>query len=217
MHKSDRSGECEAEPDSCIGHPPSRDLTDSHTMWDNPRTIMDPHIITPILFAALIAWGIYRRMRRTFGRQRIDVNRIRVRIAIFAIIGALAVAGTVHGARTVGGLLAGIACGSALATIGLRHTKFEATPESSFYTPHTYIGVAVAALFLARLLYRVLYLPYMAHATTAASPNLALAYQQGPLTMGMFGALVGYYVVFYLGVLLRSRTPALSVQANPTD
>ncbi len=178
---------------------------------------MDPKLITPILFAALIAWGIYRRMRRTFGRQKVDANRIRARIAMLAIVGALAAVGTVHDVRTVGSLLAGIACGAALATIGLRHTKFEVTPEDSFYTPHTYIGVAVAALFLARLLYRVLYLPYVAHATAATSPNPALTYQQGPLTTGMFGALIGYYVLFYVGVLLKSRTPALSVQANPTD
>ncbi len=179
---------------------------------------MDPHLITPILFAALIAWGIYRRMRRTFGRQRIDANRIRVRIGIFAIIGALVLMGVLHDVRSVGGLLAGLACGAALATVGLRHTKFEVTPEGSFYTPHTYIGVAVAALFLGRLLYRLLYLPYVAHATAAANQNLAVAYQQGPLTTGMFGALVGYYVLFYVGILLKSRTPAtLPVQTNPTE
>jgi hypothetical protein len=179
---------------------------------------MDPHLITPILFAALIAWGIYRRMRRTFGRQKVVASRLRVRIAIFAIIGAFFAAGTVHDMRTAGALVAGLACGAALATIGLRHTKFEVTPEGSFYTPHTYIGVAVAALFLGRLLYRLMYLPYIAHATAgAANQQFAAAYQQGPLTVGMFGALVGYYVLFYVGVLLRSRTPALSAQPNPTE
>jgi hypothetical protein len=178
---------------------------------------MDPQLITPILFAALIAWGIYRRMRRTFGRQKVDVNRIRIRIGMFALVAALAVLGTVHDARTVGGLLAGIACGAALAVVGLRHTKFEVTPEGSFYTPHTYIGVAVAALFLGRLLYRFLYLSYGAHAMGAANRSFALAYQRNPLTVGMFGALISYYVLFYVGVLLKSRTPALSVQANPTE
>jgi hypothetical protein len=189
----------------------------------DPNAI-NPHVITTILFGALIAWGIYRRMRRSFGRQRIEPNRIYFRIAIFIVIGVLFAATTAHDARTIGGLLAGIACGAALATVGLRHTKFETTPEGSFYTPHTYIGVAVAALFLGRLAYRLLYLPYAAHATAAANQsfdaanqNFAAAYQQGPLTMGMFGALIGYYVLFYAGVLLKSRTSTLPVQTNPTD
>jgi hypothetical protein len=178
---------------------------------------MDPHVVSTILFAALIAWGIYRRMRRSFGRQKIEATRIGARIAIFTVLGVLVAVGTVHDPRTVGGLVAGIACGAALATVGLRHTKFEVTPEGSFYTPHTYIGVAVAALFLGRLAYRLLYLPYVAHAAPGAAQNFAAAYQQGPLTLAFFGALVGYYVLFNAGVLLKSRTPAPSTQTSPTD
>jgi hypothetical protein len=178
---------------------------------------MDPHVITPILFAALIVWGIYRRLRRTFGRQRIDTRRIPVRIGILAIVGALAAVSIVHDVRTLEGLIAGIACGAALAHTGLRYTKFEVTSEGSFYTPHTYIGVAVSALFLGRLLYRFLYLSFGAHGLDPANHNLALAYQNSPLTAGMFGALISYYVLFYLGVLLKGRAPALSIEPNRTD
>jgi hypothetical protein len=178
---------------------------------------MDPHLITPILFAALVAWGIYRRMRRTFGRQKIDARRIPVRIAVLALVGTLAGITIVHDARTLEGLIAGIVCGAALAHLGLRHTKFEVTSEGSFYTPHTYIGVAVSALFLGRLVYRFFLLFYVQHAAVAGDRNMAAAYQNSPLTAGIFGALISYYVLYYVGVLAKSRTPALPVEPNRTD
>ncbi|HTX24744.1 MAG TPA: hypothetical protein VMD03_08810 [Steroidobacteraceae bacterium] len=178
---------------------------------------MDPKLVTPIVVGALVVWGIYRRMRRSFGRQRVDANRLIFRIGILAVIGALVVIPGVRDSRTVGGLVAGIACGAALAFVGLRHTKFETTPEGRFYTPHTYIGVGVMVLFLARLLYRFIYLYSNGQAMTAAHQNLALAYQRSPLTVGMFGALVSYYVLFYVGVLLKTRTPALPVGTSSTE
>jgi hypothetical protein len=177
---------------------------------------MDSHLIAPIVFAALVVWGIYRRMRRTFGRQKIDVRRIPVRIGILAIVGALAAFGIVHDVRTLEGLIAGIACGAALAHVGLRHTKFEVTSEGSFYTPHTYIGLVVAALFLGRLLYRF-FLLYGTHGAAQPNQNPAVAYQNSPLTAGIFAVLISYYVLFYVGVLVKSRAPALPVEPDRTD
>jgi hypothetical protein len=178
--------------------------------------VMDLHLISPIVFAALVAWGIYRRMRRTFGRQTIDLKRIQFRIAFLALVGVLAAINIVHDARTLGGLIGGIACGAALAHVGLRHTKFETTAEGSFYTPHTYIGVVVAALLLGRLLYRI-FLFNAPHGMAAANQSLAVVYQNSPLTAGTFGALISYYVLYYVGVIVKSRAPALPVEPNRTD
>jgi cytochrome b561 len=74
------------------------------------------------------------------------------------------------------------------------------TNEGRFYTPHTYIGLAVMLLFLGRLAYRFLYL--------ATDPGAAAAYQRSPLTLGTFGLLVGYYLLYYAGILLRTRASA---------
>ncbi|HTT03100.1 MAG TPA: hypothetical protein VMG11_13530 [Steroidobacteraceae bacterium] len=178
---------------------------------------MDPKLITPILFAALVAWGIYRRMRRTFGRQPVQTGRIWFRIGMLTLVGG-AVLATSAGRNTqaLEALIAGICCGAALAYLGLRHTQFEVTPEGRFYTPHTYIGLAVTALFLGRLLYRFLYLSN-AQAFTAANENFAATYQRNPLTLGIFAALVGYYVVFYAGVLVKTRAPALPLTPSPSE
>ena len=167
---------------------------------------MDPELITSMLFAALVIWAVGRRVRRSFGRQPVHAGRIWFRIGTLTLVGGLVVATSIAGnAQALEAVIAGIACGAALAYVGLRHTRFEVTPEGRFYTPHTYIGVAVTALFLGRLVYRLVSLPYGASATVGADPNFAVAYQRNPLTLGIFAVLVGYYALFYAGVLVRTR------------
>ena len=171
---------------------------------------MDPKLITPVLIAALVAWGIARRLRRTFGRQAVQPGRIWLRIGILTLAGGLVVVTSVtRGAGMLEALIAGLACGAGLAWVGLRHTRFEMTPEGRFYTPHTYIGLAVTLLFLGRVLYRFLYVSNGANGMFAPDPSAAVAYQRSPLTVGIFAVLVGYYVLFYAGVLLRTRASAL--------
>ena len=176
---------------------------------------MDPKLLTPILIAALLIWAIVRRLRRTFGRQPVQPARIWLRIGILTIAGGLIAASSVtRGAEMLAALAAGLACGAALAYIGLRHTRFEVTPEGRFYTPHTYIGLAVTLLFLGRLAYRFLYLGGGANGMFAPDPNAAAAYQRSPLTLGIFGVLIGYYLLFYAGVLRKTRAQEAPVP-NP--
>jgi len=170
---------------------------------------MDPKLIAPILAGALVVWAIVRRLRRSFGRQPVHVARLWMRIGVLALAGGLVAATSVtRGAAMLEALLAGLALGAALAYVGLRHTRFEVTPQGRFYTPHTYIGIAVTLLFLGRLAYRVLYLSNGTNATFAPDSQMAAAYQRSPLTVGIFAVLVGYYLLFYGGVLLRTRTGA---------
>jgi hypothetical protein len=178
---------------------------------------MDPNLVTPILIGALVVFGIVRRLRRTFGRQPVQLGRIWVRIGLLALAGGLIVATSVtRGAETLEALIAGLACGALLAYFGLRHTRFEVTPEGRFYTPHTYIGLAVTLLFLGRLAYRFLYFGTGANGMFGGDPNAAVAYQRSPLTLGIFAVLIGYYVLFYAGVLLRTRTSEVPVP-NPAS
>ena len=169
---------------------------------------MDPRLVTPYLIDALIVWSLYRRARRSFGRQRVRDGLLWIRIVIFAAIAVLIgieIAGDVD---VLGTLVGGIACGAVLGTIALRHTKFEVTGEGRFYTPHTYIGLAVTALFVGRLLYRFLGVYNGAMPAAATGQSLAAIYERSPFTVAVIGALVGYYVLYYGGILLRTRPPA---------
>jgi hypothetical protein len=59
---------------------------------------MDPKLITPILIGALVVWAIVRRVRRTFGRQRVQSARMGSRIGILTLA---AVAGSSAARRLV--------------------------------------------------------------------------------------------------------------------
>ncbi len=178
---------------------------------------MDPKLLTPILIAALVAWGVFRRVRRTFGRQPVHPRRMWFRMAVLALAGVIVFASSA--ARSTGllqAVVAGVIGGAALAIVGLRYTQFEVTSEGHFYTPHTYIGLAVTALFLGRLLYRFLYLSAGTQAMAGANQDFA-AYQRNPLTIGISAAFIAYYVIFYAGVLLKTRGLALPMRAGPTQ
>lgn len=177
---------------------------------------MDPRLITPYLIAALVIWSLYRRTRRLFGRQRVRAVAMWVRIGLltaFTVLAVtLAIIGPAHDPTVLEGLIAGIACGAALGYMGLRHTKFEVTSEGRFYTPHTYIGMAVTALFVGRLTYRYLSVHDATAPASTGSGGLAATFH-GPFTLAVFGVVVGYYVFYYLGILQRTRAgPASMVQ-----
>lgn len=173
---------------------------------------MDPRLVTPYLIAALIAWALYRRMRRSFGRQRVRDGRMWVRVGVLTAISILIGVAVARDIEVLAALLAGMASGAALGWIGLRHTKFEITPQGRFYTPHTYIGLIVTALLVGRLLYRFLAMSSGAIPTAAAGQSLAAAYQKSPLTLAVFGMLAGYYVLYYAGIIQRTRLPVPSAQ-----
>jgi hypothetical protein len=169
---------------------------------------MDPRLVTPYLVTAIVVWAVYRRMRRSFGRQRVQEKRMWLRIGILTLVTALIIATIARNVDVLGALAAGIVCGVALAYVGLRYTKFEITPQGRFYTPHAYIGLVVTALFLGRLLYRFLGIYNGVTPPADAGQSLAATYQHSPFLLAVFGALVGYYVPYYLGVLQRTKPPA---------
>lgn len=170
--------------------------------------IMDPKSITPLLIFALVIFSVYRRMRRTFGRQNVSAPRMWTRIVILTAVGALISYAAVRNVNTLESLLGGVVCGAALALLGLRHTQFEVTPEGRFYTPHTYIGLLVTGLFLGRLVYRYIVIFAAGPAASLQGPpaNPMAAYQNNPWTAAIFGLLFAYYILYYLGILLKTRT-----------
>src|ERR1700716_1456242 len=151
-----------------------------------------------MLIGVLALWVLYRRVRRNIGRQPLNARRMGGRIVLLA-------SGATHDVELLGALLAGIAGGAALGWLGLRHTKFEATAQGKFYIPHTYIGVLVSALLLSRIAYRLLAVYPAAHAAAQADRNPFAAYQKSPLTLAILGVVIGYYLLYYAGVLNRSR------------
>lgn len=93
----------------------------------------------------------------------------------------------------------GIFLGALLGLAGLRLTRFETTDEGHFYTPDTRIGIAISMLLVGRLLYRFWVLRDVSSAPDHPPP------MQSALTFSIVGLTFGYYIVYYLGLLMHTR------------
>jgi hypothetical protein len=170
--------------------------------------------ILPWVFALLIPLALYRRLKRTFGRQPLAPTRMIVRIAIFLL---LAVVLTLGARRYALQELGGVALGAALALWGASRTRFETENGRRYYIPHTYTGIAVTLLFVGRLIYRLAQSSSVLGAAGDTAPTAGpKAAMQSPLTIAIFFVLIGYYVCYYSWVLWKSRhITAADLEAPP--
>jgi hypothetical protein len=155
--------------------------------------------VIPILFGGLIAWSIYRRLRRNIGRQKLRPTRHIVSIIILSALSLTLFSLSELLPKLLSGIGVGLAVGAGLGVIGLRLTKFETTAEGHFYTPDARIGVALTLVFLGRVIYRFWALRHLIGEAQTPPPF------KSALTFLTFGLLAGYYIVFYAGLVRHAR------------
>jgi hypothetical protein len=158
-----------------------------------------------VIFVPLIGLLLYRRFKRTFGRQRVQPGRMWFRIAL---LGALAIVSTLLSRSGIGILSAqaGAVVGIVLGVVGLRHTHYERVGDDRFYTTKPWVGIAVSALFLGRLAARLFTVYTTAAATHAPGGDPFAGASKSPLTLAIFCVVAAYYIVFSIGVMRRSAT-----------
>jgi len=158
-----------------------------------------PHLIM-LALTPLIMWRVYKRVQRLTLRQKSRLWRhwfgvIFLPVALLAMSVMLAAKPVVLGA-----LMGGAALGALLAFAALRQTRFECVGGDYFYTPYAPIGIVVAMVFIARVLYRFFEMYTLG---TGQTPSFG----SSPLTMTIMGLVAAYYLVF-AGGLLRWRLAA---------
>lgn len=154
-----------------------------------------------ILFGGLMAWGVYRRVRRNIGQQRLRPARIIVSLVILSLAIALLVFVSLPFPKMLLGIGVGIVLGAPLGLLGLRLTKFETNDRGHFFTPNTHIGIALSVLLIGRMLYRWWMLNDTGTAMAGASGQPQLL--QSPLTYFIFGLYAGYYLVYRTGLFIH--------------
>jgi hypothetical protein len=155
--------------------------------------------VMPVLFGGLIAWSIYRRVRRNIGQQKLRPRRITFSIVLLSLFSILIVGTSLQNPRLLLGFGGGLLLGALLGFVGLRLTRFETTDEGHFYTPNAHIGVALSLLLIGRMAYRFWVLRDISTATAHPPP------MQSPLTFFIIGLTFGYYIVYYIGLFVHTR------------
>jgi hypothetical protein len=167
--------------------------------------------IGPFLLAAVVVFAVYRRFRRSFGRQLLRPARMTVRVVLLAVLACALLPMALLSAGLLAAELAGAALGIALGVWGAQRTRFLMYGGQMHYVPHTYTGIAVSLLFLGRLTFRIVQIysgvhaPQIAGSTDPSQAFAATSMVKSPLTVGIFFVLVGYYGWYYSWLLWKSK------------
>jgi hypothetical protein len=147
----------------------------------------------------LLVWRIHSRLKTQMARQRSIMSRHYTGLIVFA--GMILVPGSELGDRpfALAALAAGAVGGILLGSYGLRRTRFEDTPEGYFFTPPARMGVLVAMLLVARVLYLGIEI-YMNQGSSQPNPR----FTDSPLSMACLG-LTGAYFATFSASLMRWR------------
>jgi hypothetical protein len=164
-----------------------------------------PSLLISILVGALIIWRFYSRIRRMVVRQKLSKVRPWIAVCVLPIV--LIVFATVSMRHTLdlAALFGGAAVGVGLGVYGLRLTKFETTSEGMYYTPSAHLGIALSAVLIARVAYRVWQMSSTASGMGMPPPGVGPGTPGSPLTLLIFGTLAGYYVTYAIGLIRWGR------------
>ncbi len=171
-------------------------------------------IVLAVGFFALI---IYRRFKRSIGRQSISTRRLGLRAVLATVIVALLVTSSLTNPLNLVEDLVGVVLGGVVAALGIYFTEFEHTADGSFYEPHPYIGFAVFAVFLLRLAAHLYPLLTGGVASAAAAGGSTSGMPTDPLTVVALLAYLGYYACYATGVLVVSRRTASTAVTGSSD
>lgn len=164
--------------------------------------------VWPYVIALLAVLAIYRRFRRSFGRQRLRPVRMSVRIGILAVLGCSLLPVALKSGQFLAAEIAGMLAGTALGMWGAQRTRYRTYDGRLHYVPHTYTGVAVSLLLIGRLGYRLVELYSMRQTSGAVTETEGFALPamvRTPFTVGLLFVVIGYYVCYYSMVLWKSK------------
>lgn len=152
-------------------------------------------VLTPFL-----VWRIYSRLRTQMSRQRSIVSRHWTGLGVFLAMVLVPASELVTRPTMLAWLALGFAAGIGYGVWGLRLTRFEDTDEGCYFTPNARLGIVVAMLFTARILY-IGFEMYANQGSNVPTPR----FTDSLLTMLVVGLTGGYFGTYSAGLLRWRR------------
>lgn len=170
------------------------------------------HLVRGAAVFAFVLFIVYRRFRRLFGRQPLRVGSMVVRMVLLSMFLVPLLIGSFFIQQLAVAMLLGTAIGVGLGIWAAKHTRFEKVGGVLHYVPHTYAGMVVSALFIGRLIYKVIAASQGPLSVAMTDPEPAAgafsrfgSIYHNPLTPFFYCILAGYYIYYYSYVLYESK------------
>jgi hypothetical protein len=157
---------------------------------------MNIQTIALLILVPLLVWRVYSRVKKMMARQRSVMSRHWTGVGVFSAMVLVPASEVVGQPVSLAWLAGGTLAGVAYAVWGLRLTRFEVAADGYWFTPNARLGMLVAMLFLARIMYVGLEI-FVNQGTANVLPPFA----ESPLTLLVFGLFAGYFATYSAGLL----------------
>lgn len=152
-----------------------------------------------LVLTPLLAWRVYRRVNDRMQRQRSIVSRHYTGILVFGAMILVPLSQLFDAPYNLAALVVGAAFGVGYGLWGLKLTRFEAGEHGYWFTPNARLGIVMAMILVARILY--LGIDIYANQGSGPVPRLT----ESPLTMLCVGLTAGYFGCYSAGLLRWRR------------
>lgn len=154
-----------------------------------------------LLLTPILVWRIYTRLKTQMARQRSLMTRHYTGVLVFVAMILVSLSKVVAHPYPLAALAAGTALGVFWGVFALRRTHYEETEGGYFFTPPMRLGIAMAMILVAR----VLYIGVELYAAQQGFGLAAPGFTDSPLTMLCVGLTGGYFATYSIGLLLWRR------------
>jgi|CXWL01.1.fsa_nt_gi dolichol kinase len=169
---------------------------------------MDISTIALLALTPLLVWRIYSRLKAMMVRQRSIMQRHYTGALAFTLIAVVAAGQVASELPLLAWLAVGVGGGIAYGVWGLKLTRFETVSEGYFFTPNKRLGMAIAMLFVAAILY-VGFEIYANQGSGQPTPRVT----DYVFFLPSLGLMAGYFGTMSVGLLLWRRKLRKAVDA----
>lgn len=157
---------------------------------------MDITTIALLALAPVLVWRIYSRIKAQMTRQRSIMQRHYTGLGVFTAMALVPASQFLGQPALLAWLSIGVIGGIAYGVWGLKLTRYETTREGYFFTPNARLGLIIAMLFVACLMY-IGFEIYANQGSGKPTPKVT----DYPFSLPALGLVAGYFATYSAGLL----------------
>jgi len=153
-----------------------------------------------LVLTPLLVWRVYNRIKARMVRQRSIVSRHYTGVLVFGAMIVVPLLQLFDKLPSLAALMVGAAFGAGWGMWALKRTRLEDTEQGYYFTPPARLGILMAMILVARILYLGVEI-YANQGKGIPAPRLT----DEPLTMLCVGLTAGYFEYFSAALLQWRR------------